>query len=59
MSSESNNNAELSGALSLLNIESNELNNTIRICAACGKEGDGDFEKRTRRNVRGVLCRVI
>ena len=43
MSSESNNNVELSGALSSLNIESNESNNTMSIiCATCGKEGDGD-----------------
>ena len=40
-----NNNSEFSGALSSLNIGSNESNSNeenITICAACGKEGDGD-----------------
>ena len=57
MSSDSSNNVELSGALSSLNIGSgngngNESNNeekeavtninSVAICAACGKESDGD-----------------
>ena len=53
MSSDSSSKADLSGALSSLNVEDNELasneemhsNNiidTISLCAACGKEGDVD-----------------
>ena len=56
MSSDSaNNSAELSGALSSLNINVNESNNdkqeaanaeiinTVAICANCYREGDGDI----------------
>ena len=55
MSSDSSSNVEISRALSLLNVvgnnESNneeleaantEIINTVSLCAACGKEGDGD-----------------
>ena len=52
MSSDSSSNLELSGALSLLNVDGNESNNeekeaitnrnSAAICAACGKEGEGD-----------------
>ena len=37
-----NNSAELSGELSSLNIGNNDSEETITICANCGKEGGGD-----------------
>ena len=53
-----NNSVELTGELSSLNIGSNDNEETITICAACGKEGDGDGMNSCNKCDLVVYCNV-